>query len=128
MNEPSRGLFASTRRLMSGGVELLQVRVALLANDVESGALRFFDAIVLALLALVAVAIGLVLLCGAVLLVVQPHYRLPALAIMALCFLAAGGWAVAKARARLQQAGLAFEATRAELARDMAALTPRARE
>lgn len=124
MNEPERGLFASTRRLIAGGIELLQVRVALLANDLELGTLRFFDAVMLALAGLAAAAIGLVLLCGAILLAVKPEYRLLALALLALCLLGAGTWALWTARARLRLAGSAFEATRAELARDVAALSP----
>ena len=119
------GLFGSARQLLLTGVGLLQVRLALLANDVELGALRFFDAVVLALLALLSVGVGLVLACALVLMLLQDAYRLPALGLMALLFLAAGAWALAAARRQLRQAGQAFDATRAELARDAAALTPR---
>lgn len=119
------GLFGSARQLLFTGVGLLQVRLALLANDAELGALRFFDALVLALLALLSAGVGIVLICALVLLLLQDSYRLPALGLMALAFLGAGGWALASARNRLRQAGQAFDATRAELARDAAALAPR---
>lgn len=119
------GLFASARSLLATALELLQVRVELLAADVETGALRLFDAIVLALLAILGIGIGVVLVCGLILLVVQEAFRPHALGLMALAFLGAGAWALIVARARLRQAGSAFEATRAELARDAAALAPR---
>lgn len=125
MSPPRRGLFGSARDLLATALELAQVRLALLASDVETGALRLFDALVLALMALLALTVGTVLLCGLVLLLVQDAYRIPVLLVMALGFLGAGAWALAAARASLQQAGGAFEASREELARDLAALAPR---
>ena len=120
-----RGLFGSARSLLTTALELLQVRLGLLATDVEAGALRLFDALVLGLLALMGVTIGLLLLCALVLMLVQEAYRVQALGVMVLVFLGGGAWGLAVARAKLQLAGAAFEASRAELARDLAALVPR---
>ena len=64
-------------------------------------------------------------LCLLVLLLVQDAYRIPVLLVMALAFLVAGVWALRAARSSLRQAGGSFEATRAELARDLAALARR---
>lgn len=125
MSPPRRGLLGSARHLLATALELVQVRLALLASDAEAGALRLFDALVLALLALLGLAVGTVLLCGLVLLLVQDAYRIPVLGAMALGFLGAGAWALAAARASLQQVAGAFEASREELARDLAALSPR---
>jgi uncharacterized membrane protein YqjE len=125
MNPPRRGLLGSARSLLGTTLELVQVRVALLANDVETGTLRLFDALVLALFALLGIGVGTVLLCMLLLMLVQDAYRIPVLGVMALAFLGAGAWALAAARGSLRQAGGAFEATRGELARDLAALAPR---
>lgn len=125
MNPPRRGLFGSARALLGTTLELAQVRLALLANDVEAGTLRLFDALVLAAFALLGIGVGIVLLCLLVLLLVQDAYRIPVLVVMALAFLAAGVWALSAARSSLRQAGGSFEATRAELARDLAALARR---
>jgi uncharacterized membrane protein YqjE len=125
MNPPRRGLLGSARALLGTTLELAQVRLALLANDVEAGTLRLFDALVLAALALLGIGVGIVLLCLLVLLLIQDTYRIPVLLVMALVFLAAGAWALNAARSSLRQAGGAFEATRAELARDLAALARR---
>jgi uncharacterized membrane protein YqjE len=119
------GLFAHLAGLLQTSVALLQNRLALLANDVELGALRCFDALVLALLGLAGVGIGLLLLCGWLLLLVDPAHRVWAAGLMTLGFLGAGVAALWAARGRLEQAGGAFEATRAELARDLAALRAR---
>jgi uncharacterized membrane protein YqjE len=125
MNPPRRGLLGSARALLGTTLELAQVRLELLANDVETGSLRLFDGLVLAAFALLGVGVGIVLLCLLVLLLVQDAYRIPVLVVMALAFLAAGGWALVAARSSLRQAGGAFEATRTELARDLAALARR---
>jgi uncharacterized membrane protein YqjE len=121
---PDVGLLGRLRRIGATAFELARLRVEILATDVELGALRFFDALLLALAALLALAVGLVLLCAWILLMVQPEYRLQALAVLALVLLVGGGLALAAARGRLRQAGAAFQATRAELARDVAVFGP----
>lgn len=125
MHEVKPGLFASARGLLLTSVRLLQVRVELLATDMEVGVLRLFDAIILAQLALLGIGLGLASLCGLLLLIVQDAYRLHLLAVMATAFLLAGVAALVVARRKLAQAGAAFDATRSELARDIKALTPR---
>ncbi len=125
MHEVKPGLFASARGLLLTSVRLLQVRVELLATDMEVGVLRLFDAIILAQLALLGIGLGLASLCGLLLLIVQDAYRLHLLAVMATAFLFAGVAALVFARRKLAQAGAAFDATRSELARDIKALTPR---
>ncbi|MEP7284082.1 MAG: phage holin family protein [Rubrivivax sp.] len=119
---PRVGLFDSLGRLLATSVGVIHNRLALLTNDVQVSAVRLFDALVLALIGLAAVGIGSVLLCGWVLLLVDPGYRALAAGLMTLCFLGGGLGALWFARTRLRQAGGAFEATRAELERDLAAL------
>lgn len=121
---PKSGLYASARSLLRTAVRLLQVRVELLASDIEVSALRLFDAIVLALFAVLGLGVGLVLVCGLILLVVQEPHRPYVLGVMAAAFIGMGALALFVARARLAQAGAAFDATRGELARDVSALTP----
>lgn len=117
-----RGLFVRMRRLLGTTLELVQLRFELLATDVQLGTLRFFDAVVLALGALLLLAAGLGLLAAWIVLMMAPEYRLTALGVVALALLAAGAWALTVARARLRSAGGAFATTRRELARDLAAL------
>jgi uncharacterized membrane protein YqjE len=116
------GLFARLHRLLGTTLEIVQLRVELLATDVQLGALRFLDALALALAALLLLAAGLGLLAAWIVLMMAPEYRLTALGVIAIVLLAAGAWALAGARARLRSAGGAFAATRGELARDLTAL------
>jgi uncharacterized membrane protein YqjE len=119
---PRAGLFDSLGRLQATSVGVIHNRLALLTNDVQVSAVRLFDALILALIGLAAVGIGSVLLCGWVLLLVDPAHRALAAGLMTLLFLGGGLGALWFARTRLRQAGDAFEATRTELERDLTAL------
>jgi uncharacterized membrane protein YqjE len=116
------GLYARLQRLLGTTLELVQLRVELLATDVQLGGLRFLDALVWALAALLMLAAGLGLLLAAIVLMLAPEYRLLASVVMAVGLLGAGAFALVRARQRLRAAGGAFGATRAELARDLTAL------
>lgn len=118
------GLFESLRRLLGTALEIGQVRLELLAADLEIEKLRLVDAAMRALLGLVLVALGLLMLIALLLLLLWDGYRLPALAVLTLlCLL--GGWALLRAaRRRLHRGDMMFAATRAEFERDQAALRP----
>lgn len=118
------GLFASSRRLLGTGLRWLQLRLELLAAELQLGAAQVFDAIVLALLAGLGIGIGLVLLCAWILLLLQESYRLTALGVMSAVFLCGGIALLWSARRSLRRAGRALDGSRGELARDIEALTP----
>jgi uncharacterized membrane protein YqjE len=122
------GLFESLRRLLGTALELGEVRLELLAADLEIEKLRLVDMALRALLGLMLVGLGLVLLIALLLLLLWDGYRLPALAALTLlCLL--GGWALLHAaKRRLHRGATMFAATRAEFERDRAALRPPERE
>lgn len=123
------GLFASVRRLLGTVLEIAQVRLELLGTELELEKRRLFDALLLGLIALLAVGVGVVLLCGFIILLFWESYRLPAVGVLTLLFLAAGAWLVYAARRRLQSATGIFEASLAELKLDRAGLqTPGSHE
>lgn len=117
------GLFAALRRLLTSGVELLRVRLALLGTDIEQEKLRLFDAVLWAGLALLLLGMGLLLLCALVVVLLWEQQRLPALAALAALCLGGGAWLLRRARARLRAPGGLFAASVAELARDRAGLS-----
>jgi uncharacterized membrane protein YqjE len=119
------GLFASARRLLATLLELGQVRLELIATELELEKLRLFDALLLAGAAMLALAVGVVLLCFLIVAAAGEAYRLHTLAFLALLFIAGSAWGLQAARARLRSPGTLFDATAAELARDRAALMPR---
>lgn len=126
MNEPGKiiGMLASLRRLLGTVFEIAQVRLDLLGTELELEKRRVFDALLSGLVALLMLGVGLVLLCGFIILLFWEGYRLAAVGVLALLFLAAGVWLVHTARHRLQSPNGMFDASLAELRRDRAGLQP----
>jgi uncharacterized membrane protein YqjE len=84
------GLQQSLRRLADTAVGILQVRLELLASELEQEKLRLLDALLKAALGLLMLGLALVLGIGFVVLLFQEGYRLPAVGLMTLAFGAAG--------------------------------------
>ncbi len=125
MSSPAAGpgLLASLRRLIATALEIAQVRIELLAVELEQEKLRVFDGLLWAALALLLLAVGLSLGAGLLLLLFWEGYRLPALALLSVLFLGAGSWVARLARQRLSNpGGSALSASLGELARDRESL------
>ncbi len=119
------GLFVSLRRLIATAFELAQVRLELIGTELEEQKLRILAGLVWAALGVVLLGVGLVLLAACVALLFAEGYRLQALAVLMLVFLAGGALALRHAAARLKTPPGAFAASVAELAQDRSALAPR---
>lgn len=117
------GLFASLRRLLATALEIAQVRLALLGTEVELEKRRLFDALLWGAFALLVLGIGIVMLCGFVILLFWDAYRLPAVGSLAFLLLAGGVILLQKARQRLRTPLGMFSANIDELKRDCDALT-----
>lgn len=124
MSEPvsATGLFASLRRLLGTALEMAQVRLELFSTEVELEKRRLFDGLLWAVIALLVLGVGLVLLCGFIVLLFWDGYRLPALGLMTLLFLAGGLLLLRQARRSLRSPNGMFGASVAELGRDRAGL------
>lgn len=120
---PQGGLLAALRRLLAGGVEMLRVRLELLGTEIEQEKLRLFDAVLWAGLALLLLGMGLLFLCGLIVVLLWEGHRLLALGGLAALCLGGGAWLLQRARARLRAPGSLFAASVAELARDRAGLS-----
>lgn len=116
------GLFASLSRLLGTVLEIAQVRLDLVGTEVELEKRRIFDGLLWGAVALLVLGIGLVLLCGFIVLLFWDGYRLPAVGAMALLFLFSSAALIRQARRRLRRANGMFEASLAELERDRAGL------
>jgi uncharacterized membrane protein YqjE len=116
------GLFVSLRRLIGTALELGQVRLELLGTELEAQKIRILDGLIWAALGVMCLVVGVVLLAGCIVYLFGEGYRLQALALLTLAFLAGGGFAIRHARARLKTPPGAFAASVAELAQDRAAL------
>lgn len=124
MSEPVKetGLFASVRRLLATALEMAQVRLDLLSTEVELEKRRLFDGLLWGAAGLLVVGLGLVLLCGFVILLFWEGYRLTTVGVMALLFLGAGVLSMRQARQRLRNPGGMFKASLSELERDQTGL------
>lgn len=125
---PAHGLFASVQRLLATVFEIAQVRLDLLGTEFELEKRRLFAGLLWAALALLMLMIGLVLLCGFVILLFGEGYRLTAIGAMALLFLGAGVLLLLAARHRLYNRTHVFNTSVAELQRDRAGLQSSARD
>lgn len=119
---PSGGLFASLRQLLASGVEMLRVRLELLGTEIEQEKLRLFDTVLWAGLALLLLGMGLLFLCGLIVVLLWEGHRLLALGGLAALCLGTGFWLLRRARQRLHAPGGLFAASVAELARDRTGL------
>lgn len=123
--KPAGGLFASLRQLLATVLEMAQVRVDLFVTEIEQEKLRVFDGLLWAGMALMLLGVGVVLLCGFVVLLLWDGHRLATLGVLTLLFLGAGAFLMRAARRRLRSPARALSATIDELQRDMAALGQR---
>lgn len=124
MSDPvqAHGLLASLQRLLATVIEIAQVRLDLLGTEFELEKRRLFAGLFWAALALLMLTVGLVLLCGFVILLFWESYRLAAVGLLALLFLGAGALLLATAQRRLCAQSHLFNTSVAELKRDHAGL------
>jgi uncharacterized membrane protein YqjE len=119
------GLFDSLRRLLAATLGIAQVRLELFGTELEAEKLRLFDALWRAALGLLLLGVALVLAVAFVLLLFWDGYRLPALGVTTLLFVAAGAGLLLRARALLRSGeGGPFALSLGELQRDRDGLQP----
>ena len=124
MSDPVQesGLFASLRRVLATLLEMAQVRLDLLGTEVELEKRRVFDGLLWGAVAILVLGVGIVLLCGFVILLFWEGYRLAAVGVMALLFLVGSVLLLREARQRLRNPTGMFNASLAEAERDRAEL------
>ena len=116
----SDGLFSSLRQLLGTALETAHIRLELLGTELEFEKRRIFDGLVLAAVALLFLGLGLVLLCGTVVLLFWEGDRLMAAGWMTFSFLALGLIFLGQARQRLKAPQGIFQKSVDELKRDQA--------
>ena len=127
MNEPLKsgqhgGLFTSLRQLLATALEIAQVRLDLFLTEIEQEKLRLFDGLLWAGLAVMLMGVGVILLCGFMVVLLWDGYRLTTLGVLTLLFLGVGGFLMRAARNRLRNPVGTLGDTVDELRRDIAEL------
>ena len=102
---------------------MAQVRLDLLGTELEVEKERILTGLLFGMAALLVLGVGVVLCCGFVIMLLWEGYRLPALGVLALLFVAGGVHLLHRAQQRLRTPGGTFSASAAELARDRAELS-----
>ncbi len=116
------GLFDSLRQLLDTGLEIGQVRLRLLGTEVELEKRRLIDGLLIGAIAMMMLCIGITLLCGFIILLFWDGYRLPAVGVLALLFLAGAGLLIRVTRQRMRSGKNMFSASLGEIASDRSAL------
>ena len=116
------GFFSSLKQLLSTVLDIAQVRLELLGTEVELEKRRIFDALLWAAVALLCLGIGLVLLCGFVILLLWDGYRLAAVGVLALLFVGLGTFLARDAMKRMQNSQTMFSTSLNELKQDQTGL------
>lgn len=115
-------LGASLRHLLATVLEMAQVRLELLSTDWEMEKLRILDAVLWSAAALLALTLGVVMLCGLLLLLLWDSYRFVAIGAMGVVLLSMGALFLWQARRSMRSLQGFMAATVAELKRDQTEL------
>jgi len=121
-SEQDQGVLANLRRLLDTVLKTVQVRLALVGNELEQEKLRLFDGLLWAGLALMLLGMGILLLAIFIVNLFWDSYRLQAIGVLVTLFLGTGVWLLAVARARLRNPVGLFRTSVEELGRDRAGL------
>lgn len=116
------GLFGSLRQLLDSALQLLQVRLALLGNELEEQKLRLVQGLLLGLVGALLLLFSALLLCGLVVVLFWDEHRVAALVLLTLLFGVGGALLLRAADRSIRSAGQMFGATLQELTRDRAAI------
>ncbi|HYW56372.1 MAG TPA: phage holin family protein [Polaromonas sp.] len=115
-------LFASLRQLLTTVTGMAHTRLALAGLELEEELQRLIGLMLGVLGVLVFGMLGLVMLTLAVVLAVDPGQRVAVLALFAVAYLGAGGWALWRIKRELATRPPFLQATLAEMAKDSDAL------
>ncbi len=119
------GLLASLPRLLVTMIEILQTRVAIVANEFEEERERIRELVAFGFFAVFFVSLGLMVLTLFIVILVWDTHRLYAVGGFALLYLGLGIMAGADVRRRLKARPRLFATTLAELSKGRGRLAPR---
>jgi uncharacterized membrane protein YqjE len=117
------GLFASLRRLLLTTLEVAQVRLDILGTEIELEKRRLLDGVLYASIAILVLGIGLILMCGFLILLFWDGYRLAAVGTLSVLFIVSGVLLLHSALRNFRMKKNIFSVSLAELESDRIALS-----
>lgn len=118
----SNGLFGQLQGSLGSVLALARVRLALLGTELELEKHRVGQGLFWSAAALMSLTVGMVLLCGLIILLLWDNYRLITVAVLTGAFLALGLFLMKTAQQHLRAQSNLFSVSLDELDRDRAAL------
>ena len=119
------GLIGSLRNLGATTLALIRARVELVATEFAEEKERRKEMLILAVVAVLFLALGLLLVAFFVVVLFWDSYRLLAVGGMTLTYLGIGAWALFRLRRKVRESPPPFAATLAEFENDMELLKKR---
>lgn len=116
------GFFNSIKQLLSTALEIAQVRLELVGTEVEQEKRRLFDGLLWGAIAVLCIGVGLTLFCGFIILLLWDGYRLAAIGVLSVLFIAMGVIFSLHAMKKVRNQSTMFNASLSELKQDQTAL------
>lgn len=123
MASANTGLFGQLQQSLGTVIELIRLRLALLGTELGLEKQRLAVGLFWGACALLSLTVAALLFCGFVILLLWDGYRLAAVGVLALLFLAAGWFLLRAAQRRLSAESNLFSVSLAELERDRDSVT-----
>jgi uncharacterized membrane protein YqjE len=119
------GLAGSLRNLGASVLALIRTRIELIATELAEEKERRKEMLVLAVIAALFLALGLLLVAFLVVVLFWDSYRLIAICSVTLLYLGIGAWALLALRRKVRESPPPFAATLAEFDKDLQLLRRR---
>jgi uncharacterized membrane protein YqjE len=118
----SQGLSESLRQLLLNAIDMVHVRLELIETEIELEKRRLFDGALLAALAMVFLSVGILIMCGLIIVLFFENNKVAASLSLSGLFLVLAALLIAKSRMSLKNSDGVFLNSKNELRNDQASL------
>ena len=118
----SQGLSESLRQLLLNAIDMVHVRLELIETEIELEKRRLFDGALLAALAMVFLSVGILIMCGLIIVLFFENNKVAASLSLSGLFLVLAALLIAKSRMSLKNSDGVFMNSKNELRNDQASL------
>lgn len=118
----SQGLSESLRQLLLNAIDMVHVRLELIETEIEFEKRRLFDGALLAALAMVFLSVGILIMCGLIIVLFFENNKVAASLSLSGLFLVLAALLIAKSRMSLKNSDGVFMNSKNELRNDQASL------
>ena len=117
-----QGLSESLRQLLLNAIDMVHVRLKLIETEIELEKRRLFDGALLAAVAMVFLSVGILIMCGLIIVLFFENNKVTASLSLSAVFLILGALTMVKSRMSLKNADGVFHNSNNELKNDQASL------